>query len=424
MDDALAGGIYGVAIGRMFFGESMFSRAHRRLEDARWRAWPRSSIAGGSAHRLPARDRPPGCRLGAGRLSARRDFVREVARLVGRLRRRRHLAARRRPGRIGGGTAPRAWVMMDGGPSPEASAEPQNRSADPQAARSTSSVPNRAHAAACGGCCCTTTTTPRRSSSSGCSRPSSTSRRPRRLPIMMHVHQAGIGVAGIYTRDVAETKVKATRAAGRAARVPAARDDGAGTRGDRAHEPHARSVRARHARDHSARLSPGRRSPPRPGQRSSTCCTRSSTSRRRAASCARCSVDLTALRTRPRRGARARRSRPCPARKAGQAGVDARLRSRRRAGGGARRLVERAAGRQRQPARLPAAGRGQPRRVLPAQAGRRSADAAARDLARRPAEAPRRRARPRAARRGPQAIRSRPTPTDLVARAAAGRSIR
>lgn len=29
--------------------------------------------------------------------------------------------------------------------------------------------------------------------------------------IMMLVHQAGLGVAGIYTRDVAETKVNATR---------------------------------------------------------------------------------------------------------------------------------------------------------------------------------------------------------------------
>lgn len=29
--------------------------------------------------------------------------------------------------------------------------------------------------------------------------------------IMMHVHQSGIGVAGIFTKDVAETKVKATR---------------------------------------------------------------------------------------------------------------------------------------------------------------------------------------------------------------------
>ena len=29
--------------------------------------------------------------------------------------------------------------------------------------------------------------------------------------VMMHVHQAGVGVAGLFTRDVAETKVRATR---------------------------------------------------------------------------------------------------------------------------------------------------------------------------------------------------------------------
>ena len=29
--------------------------------------------------------------------------------------------------------------------------------------------------------------------------------------IMMHVHQSGVGVAGLFTRDVAETKVKATQ---------------------------------------------------------------------------------------------------------------------------------------------------------------------------------------------------------------------
>jgi ATP-dependent Clp protease adaptor protein ClpS len=29
--------------------------------------------------------------------------------------------------------------------------------------------------------------------------------------IMMHVHQAGVGVAGSFTRDVAETRVKATQ---------------------------------------------------------------------------------------------------------------------------------------------------------------------------------------------------------------------
>lgn len=29
--------------------------------------------------------------------------------------------------------------------------------------------------------------------------------------IMMHVHQSGVGVAGLFTRDVAETRVKATQ---------------------------------------------------------------------------------------------------------------------------------------------------------------------------------------------------------------------
>lgn len=29
--------------------------------------------------------------------------------------------------------------------------------------------------------------------------------------VMLHVHQAGVGVAGLFTHDVAETKVKTTR---------------------------------------------------------------------------------------------------------------------------------------------------------------------------------------------------------------------
>ena len=34
---------------------------------------------------------------------------------------------------------------------------------------------------------------------------------PDAFAVMMHVHQAGVGVAGLFTRDVAETKVKATQ---------------------------------------------------------------------------------------------------------------------------------------------------------------------------------------------------------------------
>ncbi len=34
---------------------------------------------------------------------------------------------------------------------------------------------------------------------------------PDAYAVMMHVHQAGVGVAGLFTRDVAETKVKATQ---------------------------------------------------------------------------------------------------------------------------------------------------------------------------------------------------------------------
>lgn len=34
---------------------------------------------------------------------------------------------------------------------------------------------------------------------------------PEAFAVMMHVHQSGVGIAGLFTRDVAETKVKATQ---------------------------------------------------------------------------------------------------------------------------------------------------------------------------------------------------------------------
>jgi ATP-dependent Clp protease adaptor protein ClpS len=35
--------------------------------------------------------------------------------------------------------------------------------------------------------------------------------RPEAIEVMMRVHQSGIGVAGVYTHDVAETKLRKTR---------------------------------------------------------------------------------------------------------------------------------------------------------------------------------------------------------------------
>ena len=35
--------------------------------------------------------------------------------------------------------------------------------------------------------------------------------RPEAVEVMMHVHLSGIGIAGIYTHDVAETKLRKTR---------------------------------------------------------------------------------------------------------------------------------------------------------------------------------------------------------------------
>ena len=48
--------------------------------------------------------------------------------------------------------------------------------------------------------------------------------------IMLHVHRNGIGVAGVYTYEVAETKVARRRGAGAPARVPAQVHDGRGMR--------------------------------------------------------------------------------------------------------------------------------------------------------------------------------------------------
>ena len=109
-----------------------------------------------------------------------------------------------------------------------------------------------------------------------------------------------------------------------------------------------------------------------------------------------------------------------PGQESRQAGIDHRLRSRRRARRRPRRLVERAAGRQRRAAGVPAAGGRQPRVVLPPQTGRRPADAAARHLAwrREPTPATTRRGEP-GEEQGPRDPLE-AFATDLVARAARG----
>ena len=46
--------------------------------------------------------------------------------------------------------------------------------------------------------------------------------------IMLHIHTSGVGVAGVYTYEIAETKVATGDGAGREGGVPAAVHDGAG----------------------------------------------------------------------------------------------------------------------------------------------------------------------------------------------------
>ena len=61
------------------------------------------------------------------------------------------------------------------------------------------------------------------------------------LAIMLSVHQSGLGVAGIYTHDVAATKVQAATARGRATGLSVARHDGARRRRSRSRIAMARS---------------------------------------------------------------------------------------------------------------------------------------------------------------------------------------
>ena len=72
VDGRLVGGLYGVGIGRMFFGESMFSHATRCLQDRPGRPGGVLPRPRHHADRLPAEHRAPGV---AGRT---RDFARRL----------------------------------------------------------------------------------------------------------------------------------------------------------------------------------------------------------------------------------------------------------------------------------------------------------------------------------------------------------
>jgi hypothetical protein len=58
--DDLVGGLYGVAVGRMFYGESMFSARHRRLQGGARRPGAAARSPGFPPHRLPDEDAAAG----------------------------------------------------------------------------------------------------------------------------------------------------------------------------------------------------------------------------------------------------------------------------------------------------------------------------------------------------------------------------
>ena len=80
--ERLVGGIYGVAIGRMFFGESMFSARIRRLQGGARRPRPPPARVGLAADRRAGRERRTCVSLGAEALP-RREFLAQVARAGG-----------------------------------------------------------------------------------------------------------------------------------------------------------------------------------------------------------------------------------------------------------------------------------------------------------------------------------------------------
>ena len=220
MDGELAGGIYGVAIGRMFFGESMFARRTDASKIAMVAPGRAARSVGISADRLPAGNRRTCVSLGAEPMP-RRQFVAEVARLV----------EEPAPAWDAGCRPCRRLGVTPRGPRWQARRRFSGMIRSWQIPRSANgSRPIRAptsasNTRACGACCCTMTTSPRRNSSSGCSESIFHMPHADAFAIMMHVHQAGVGVAGPVHARRRRDQGQGHAANGRATRISAARHD-------------------------------------------------------------------------------------------------------------------------------------------------------------------------------------------------------
>src|SRR4051812_48035740 len=190
--------------------------------------------------------------------------------------------------------------------------------------------------------------------------------------IMLSVHRSGQGLAGVYTHDVAETKLKATRQAAEEHEFPLL----VTMEPEENREYRARPLFAGDAGNHPALLPPGHGTPPRHGRarafvagdyRRATVAPHPRDMRRRT-ECAQAAAA-------GRAGAGLH---PGPIARDRGARTVARIRPRHSAGDGARRGLEREVRGQRQPPGFHAQGGGEPPRVLPALAGPRWAAAAAR----------------------------------------------
>ena len=230
-DEVLVGGIYGVAIGRAFFGESMFSRmpTGRKSPSCGWRRnWPAGACRSSTARCVvttssgwgPWKCRGSSSCAACGRWSAAAalgpwrldDDLRPAAATGACFRRRRGSIARRgaRPAKIRSclrppppGRTPDGGVLTESRPGLDSSTPRMWRvllhNDDFTTQEFVVWVLETVF-----------------------KKPSADA-----FEIMLHVHQAGIGVAGVFTREIAETKVAATERLAEQTRISAPCLDGA-----------------------------------------------------------------------------------------------------------------------------------------------------------------------------------------------------